>query len=411
MSLIKHSLFNVTGFAIPTLIAVPCLGILARWIGVESFGLFTLAFAIVGYTSIFDAGLSRAVIREISIYGNDFEEQKKILATVNILILFLSTLASVLLFFYCDLLVSFLEVSSALHQIAIESFQVLSFIMPFFLFNQIWLGYLEGKEKFININVQRVISSSLIAILPLVFCIEHRNLLFAIYGLLVARIIAMLITFYSCKDILLASGVKFHQATFNRIIQFGGWITVSNVISPLMVYFDRFIVSNILGANKVAYYTAPSEGVTRLVNIPSALSRVLFPKLSSSDNKIERARLEKQAYIILVLVCLPLTVLVILFAKQIMTLWMGIEYGGVSAQVLQILMLGFFFNALAQIPFTVIQSKGLAKTTAIVHMFELLPYLIILYLFSINFGLVGTAWAWTIRVMVDFIILLKLSRF
>lgn len=410
MSLIKHSIFNIAGFAIPTLIAVPCLGILARWIGVESFGLFTLAFAIVGYTSIFDAGLTRAVIREISIFKNDFEEQKKILGTTNLIILLLSSLASILLFSSCNLIVNFLGVSAELLQKAIESFKILAFIMPFFLLNQIWLGYLEGKEKFFIINIQRIISSSLIAILPLIFCIWDKNLVFAVYGLLVARIIAMLITFYSCRNILLASGLKFHYITFNRIIKFGSWITISNIISPLMVYFDRFIVSNLLGANKVAYYTAPSEGVARLINLPTALSRVLFPKLSSTDNNIERMKLENQSYKLIVFSCLPLTIIVILFAKQIMALWMGVEYGGVSAQVLQILMCGFFFNALAQIPFTVLQSKGLAKTTATVHMFELLPYLIILYLFSINFGLVGTAWAWTIRVIADFIILLKLSR-
>ncbi|RYL03027.1 hypothetical protein EOL07_25580, partial [Citrobacter freundii] len=35
MSLIKNSFYNLAGFAIPTLIAVPALGYLARVIGVE----------------------------------------------------------------------------------------------------------------------------------------------------------------------------------------------------------------------------------------------------------------------------------------------------------------------------------------------------------------------------------------
>ncbi|WP_326972845.1 oligosaccharide flippase family protein [Citrobacter freundii] len=97
MSLIKNSFYNLAGFAIPTLIAVPALGYLARVIGVEAFGIFTLAFAIVGYASIFDAGLSRAVIREISIYRDDLQEQYKIIATSGIVVLFMGCTAAILL--------------------------------------------------------------------------------------------------------------------------------------------------------------------------------------------------------------------------------------------------------------------------------------------------------------------------
>nr|WP_308437819.1 oligosaccharide flippase family protein [Acinetobacter seifertii] len=78
MSLIRNSVYNIAGFAIPTLIAIPTLGILARQLGVEKFGLFTLAFAIVGYASIFDGGITRAVIREIAIFRDKKEEQKKL---------------------------------------------------------------------------------------------------------------------------------------------------------------------------------------------------------------------------------------------------------------------------------------------------------------------------------------------
>lgn len=42
-------------------------GFIARSLGLEKFGLFTLAYALVGYAGIFDMGLSRAVIRAIAI--------------------------------------------------------------------------------------------------------------------------------------------------------------------------------------------------------------------------------------------------------------------------------------------------------------------------------------------------------
>lgn len=74
MSLVRNSFCNIAGFAASTLVAVPALGILAGLLEPESFGLFTLAFALVGHASIFDAGTSQAVIREIALYRESEKE-------------------------------------------------------------------------------------------------------------------------------------------------------------------------------------------------------------------------------------------------------------------------------------------------------------------------------------------------
>ena len=64
-----------------------------------------------------------------------------------------------------------------------------------------------------------------------------------------------------------------------------------------------------------------------------------------------------------------------------------------------------FFNALAQIPFAQIQAYGKSRVTAVIHLIELIPYLIILFYLVKNYGLVGAAIAWSIRVISDYIIL------
>ena len=106
MSLIRNSVYNIAGFAIPTLVAIPALGILARQLGVEKFGLFTLAFAIVGYASIFDGGITRAVIREIAIF-RDKKEEQKIISTASVSVLILGTIAAILLVLFSNNLISF----------------------------------------------------------------------------------------------------------------------------------------------------------------------------------------------------------------------------------------------------------------------------------------------------------------
>ncbi|MGU3415455.1 flippase [Enterobacteriaceae bacterium C34A] len=410
MSLIKNSFYNLAGFAIPTLIAVPALGFLARTLGVESFGIFTLAFAIVGYASIFDAGLSRAVIREISIYRDDREEQQRIIATAGIVVLALGIVAAVMLLLSVPHLDSLLKISPDMSYEVSRSFTMLAYIIPVYLLNQVWLAWLEGHERFININVQRSISNSAIAGFPAVCCFIQPSLTSAIVGLIIGRIFSFLITCVICREIIFSSGVKYCKVTFNRLIRFGGWITVSNIISPLMVYFDRFVVSHLLGAGKIAYYTAPSEGVGRLLNIPAALARALFPKLSYAQTVEERKKLEKQSLILMSIACIPVVVITMLFSRQLMTLWMGEDLGMHSASILQVLIVGFYFNAIAQIPYSLIQAAGKAKLTAFIHICEIIPYLIVMYLLTIHYGLLGTAISWTGRVMIDALLLRIVSN-
>lgn len=410
MSLVKNSFYNILGFAIPTLVAIPALGILARQLGVESFGLFTLAFAIVGYASIFDGGITRAVIREISIFREDQDEQRKIISTASITVFCLGLFATILLIFFANNLVIYLKVSSTIILNAYLSFKILAFALPIYLLNQIWLAYLEGHERFANLNIQRTISSIFLAVLPAIFCLIQPTLINAIWGLLIGRVIALLITFFICKDFIISSGFKFYKKTFLRMMKFGGWLTLSNIISPIMVYFDRFVISNIMGASKVAYYSAPAEGVSRLVNIPYALARALFPKLSFSIDASEKKKLETQSYFLIAAICLPMVIVGILCSKFIMVTWMGPNYGGDAAKVLSILLIGFFFNSLAQIPYSVLQARGKSKTTALVHTVEIIPYLLILFSFTYKFGVIGTAISWSLRTLVDLILLFLLSR-
>lgn len=40
----KHSAYNILGFAIPTIVSIPAFGILSRWLSIEEFGVFRINF-------------------------------------------------------------------------------------------------------------------------------------------------------------------------------------------------------------------------------------------------------------------------------------------------------------------------------------------------------------------------------
>ncbi|EIU0561890.1 hypothetical protein L3003_004929, partial [Escherichia coli] len=66
----------------------------------------------------------------------------------------------------------------------------------------------------------------------------------------------------------------------------------------------------------------------------------------------------------------------------------------------------FLFNALAQIPFSSIQAEGKSQYTAAIHLCELVPYIYLLFFMINKYGIIGVAYAWLARTLVDFVLLM-----
>ncbi|MFQ1806766.1 flippase [Aeromonas veronii] len=410
MSLIKHSALNLAGNFIPALVSLPAYGYLARVLGVELFGIYTLAIIVIGYAGIFDAGLTRAVIREIALYREDKIEQRKIIACSTISIIIFGFIAMFTMAGSAPLIVDILNITSVNKADAISAISLLALSIPIFLLNQIWLSILEGNELFFQLNIQRSMGSIFFAGMPVLLITFEQNILSAVMGLFIARLIMLAISAFMVRNEIISAGLKFDKVVFKRLINFGGWSALTGIISPVMVYFDRFILANMIGAKFVAIYSAPAELISKGLLVPSALARSIFPKLAVAKNENEKNELTKLGYKLIFAVCGSGTLLGLFLAEIVMITWMGDNFAGEPVLVLRILLIGFFFNSLAQIPYASIQANGKSKITALIHLFEMIPYLVILVILIKFFGVVGAALAWSIRVTVDFFLLFLLSK-
>lgn len=412
MSLIKNSSWNIVGYAIPAIFAIPALGFIARKLGIELFGLFTLALSIVGYASIFDAGLTRAVTREIALNRSDFEEKKRIVSTSTCCIVTLGIFGSVVIILMSHFSKEIFNPSIKIEGQIENGIAILSLAIPMFLLNQLWLAILEGEEKFKISNCQKIISNTFVAIFPAFFVNIENSFTFAIVGLVFSRFVGVLLSGIFNRKIIYDSGLYFDFNVFKRLIKFGGWITVSNIISPLMTLADRFIISSVMGASKLSFYSGPAEAVSRLTIIPAAISRAIFPKLSGAvENSVKRKVYKRHGYIILALICTPIVIIGLVFSGDILSMWLGSDFSnGSSIYIFRLLLIGFLFNALAQIPYSSIQAMGFSKKTALIHIFEALFYFVFIYYAILFYGVIGAAFAWTLRVIIDFIILIVIDK-
>jgi O-antigen/teichoic acid export membrane protein len=149
------------------------------------------------------------------------------------------------------------------------------------------------------------------------------------------------------------------------------------------------------------------------------LCSVLLPELArlsslaaaTDPNALRQAhQLVRRSSIFSALVVAALAALGVLAAPWTLTLWLGADFAQQSTTLTQILLVAFGVNAVAQIPFTALQAMGRVRAVALLHCAELIPYAVLVF-FAISWlGLVGAAWAWLLRSVVDYGVLAWMWR-
>lgn len=198
-----------------------------------------------------------------------------------------------------------------------------------------------------------------------------------------------------------------------RLIRFGGWTSVSTVISPMLMYADRALIGVLVGVAAVGYYTAPFEAATRLLVLPLSMVAALFPALSGRVGHAgiaEAGRLATRSVKLLLLVMGPAAIVLAASADSLLRLWLGADFAAAGALALRILAAGVLVNALAHVPFSLLQGVGRPDLTAKLHAAELPLHLALAWVLVGRWGIVGAALAWTVRVSVDAAALFYLSR-
>ncbi len=410
--LARNTLLNLFGQALPLAVGIVTIPFIIRGLGTARFGLLSLAWIILGYFSIFDLGLGRATTKYVAeALGKGEQGQlRRIFWTAVTVQVVLGVLGSLILVGIAPVLVDhILNIPTELSAEAKATFYLLAIAIPVVLASSSFRGVFEAAQRFDLVNAVMIPSSILTYILALVGLLLDFYLPGIVALILAARIgaLATLIV----MNFRVAPQLKVYSGSFGvfpRLLAFGGWATVTSIVGPILVYLDRFLIGSLLSMAAVAFYSAPYETVTRLSLIASSLTMTLFPAFSSLEGAGNSEKLgsffaRSIKYILLVLG--PCILVIGLFAKDILQMWLGPEFAKESTRVFQILALGVLVNSLAQIPFALLQGVGRPDIPAKFHLLELPIYIGIAWLLVSQRGIIGAATAWTLRVVLDALLL------
>lgn len=418
----RNALLNAIGQAVPLVVGVVTIPFIVRGLGPDRFGLLSIAWVVMGYFTLFDLGLGRATTKFVAeLLGQGLEEDvPRVIWTSALSQVALGLLGTLTFTLVTPLLVErVLRIPEALVNEALWTFYVLAWGVPVTLISGALFGALEARQRFDLVNAIRAPSSAMIFLLPVAGIGLGITLPGIVLLILCGRVLALaMLSFANWR---LTSGparTGISLGLLKRLLGFGGWVMVSNVVGPVLVYLDRFLIGSLVSIAAVGYYAAPYEAVTRLWIIPASLTSVLFPTFSllqgaANDEKISTLFLRSLKFQIAIL--FPIILTIIVFAREGMTVWLGETFAHKSTLVLQILAIGVFVNSLSNVPFALLQALGRPDLTAKFHLLELPVYGVMAFVLVRELGITGAALAWTLRVTLDGILLfgaaLRSARF
>ena len=408
MSLKRNVLLNLAGSALPVLVGVGLIPFTLDRLGQEAFGVLTLIWGLIGYFSLFDLGVGRALTYRLSYLNaaSRLNEAGPTLKAGVILTLTAGLLGSGLVWMLSpNLAMHWLKISPALQQDAELAFLIASIgVLPTTLASGL-RGALEGLGRFAASNASRIVLGLLMFVLPVWALIAHGPHLWmmALY-LVAARFLVVAIMVVQLKEYMFIGTWTPQRRYFKNLWSYGLWVSITGVLGPLMVYGDRFFVSAAVGAQQLSLYAIPQEGLFRLLLIPAALASALLPRLVAMESS-ETATVYRSTYRKVALYMLGVCLFAAAAAYPALSVWLSTEFARSALPIVLVMCLGIWVNSMAVVPYTLLHAKGNPRLTAIFHLGELCFYIVVLWFLSSQFGLVGAAWAWVARVALDWVLL------
>ena len=399
----RNTAWNLLGQVAPALAAVFTVPVLIRGLGTERFGVLTLIWLVVGYFSIFDLGLGRALTQLLAdrLGRDDHRSVPPLVWTALGLMGCLGVVGTAVALLVAPSVQHALKAPASLGVETLDALYLLALSIPLVVSTAGLRGVLEARQRFDLANVVRLASGVFTYVGPVLTLAFSQSLVAITLVLVAGRFATWVAYLILCVHELpeLRHGVAFDRSYVRSLLRFGGWMTVSNVVSPVLVYLDRFLIATIIGATAVAYYVTPFEIVTRLLLLPWAFSGVLFPLIASTfvQNPQRSARLFSRGIRLTFLTLFPFVLCAIAFAHEGLSLWVGESIASHSTAVLRWLAVGVFMNGVVQVPFATIQAAGRPDLTARIHLIELPLYLPTLLWMAHRWGIDGAAIAWMLR--------------
>jgi O-antigen/teichoic acid export membrane protein len=417
--LARNTALNLVGQIVPLVVAVAAMPYVVRHLGPDRFGLLSLAWMVVGYFGLFDLGIGPATTKFVAelLGKGEIGKLPELVWSALASQTAFGLAAGVVLALGSPLLVDqLLKIPAELHPQAHLMLLILAAALPIDFASGSMRGVLAATQRFDLLNALTVPASSLNYLLPVVALALGFGLPAIVLFLVLARLASLAVLFALCFHLYpaLRAWVRFDPRLVRRLLGFGGWVSVSSVLAPILTNFEKFAVATLLSVGALTYYIPCYTMISKVAILPGALATSLFPAFSycgakrGNSHLLQKLSVNPVRYILLLMA--PVTIVFILFGNDILRIWLGADFSRHSATIFKILALVFFVHAFAYVPLASVNGLGHPEWKAKLDLVEAPLFMALCWILTLRMGLVGVALAKFAVTLIDVVCLFVLSK-
>lgn len=413
----KGAILSYVSIIISTLVQLIYTPFLIRMLGQSEYGLYSLVYSIIGYLTVLDLGFGNAIVVYTAKYRaqKKYSDEKKLHGMFFVIFCFIGLLAGLFgLFLYFNIdnifasTMSVKELSKAKIMMLILSLN----LVVTFVFN-IYSSIIAAYEKFVFQKLMVLLNIILkpVFMIPLLF-LGYRSITMCIVLTLI-NLIIMLSNYIYCKKKLNVNikFLGFDMKVFKEIFGYSFFIFLGVIVDKVNWSVDQFVLGAVSGTIAVSLYSVASQINSLFINLSTAISGVMLPKMSkmiaknasSDDITNEFIKVGRLQYLIVFLMASGLT----LFGKEFFIAWAGKDYV-VSYYIAIILILPLCVPLIQNLGVSIMQAKNMHKFRSLLLFFIAIANIFISIPLAKLYGGIGSAIGTSISLIIGNIIILNI---
>jgi O-antigen/teichoic acid export membrane protein len=368
--LLRNSLWNVSGAALPMVVSLATVPLLIHALGVEGYGIVTLIGSVIGYFSVLDINLSAGSIKYLA-QNHAAGDRMRFAETFWFGIMFyglLGLLGAAAVFFGADLLVGrFFEVSAVAHEATLTAFKIGAFGFALSQTQNYLLVVPQALQRYDRSAQSEAFFGIFVNLASVAAAMAGAG----IVGVILARVIVsttnLLYLIWLIRRFKLDLGFRWPGKEVRaQLTSFSAYAYLSKIASTLHQHADKLIVGAIGGPVALTFYTVPVTLASRVLGLTYRLSSVIYPRASAlaASGRINELRPVYFGVIRYVTyINLAALSVIVLAGDEFLRRWVGEAFVQQGYPVLLLMMTALLLDSLTNIPSMVNDALGHPRIT------------------------------------------------
>ncbi|WP_027093844.1 flippase [Cohnella thermotolerans] len=396
----KNVSYSLLSYSITPFVIFITTPLLLKYLGPENYGIWVLINSVAAFMTFSNFGLGNALIKlgseiisDSKDSRNEFNRLFSVTLTLTILI---SCLFVIVIFLFGPSILS-LFIKGHTDNATLNLSYLLGFITVLKLLNNVIAASFMAKQRYDLNSKINIAVNQLSVLVYTVIAVLTGSLFWLVIALLISSLVLMLISILVAKKVV--QGIRYSPSldkkTAKKIIDYGFYSWSQSFITSIQGSADKFIIGGLLGPATMGYYTVCMTLVTKIQEIPYASGGFLLAKFSAlheTNNYKKISRVYHTTLILKSIFIVCATSFVIVFAKEILAIWISESFANQHYELLRILAIGVAISAFSVFPSYCMNAMGFVKINSIISFIMSAISLGFLYFFIPEFGVYGTGY-------------------